>query len=168
LETSSSTSSSTAAVIACAGPFTLHGEPVLAAAAETGTHYLDTTGEQPFMKMVFDRYGATAAGNGAALMTGMGFDYPSASSLAKEGLPPGLLVTRAVPGSPAASPVSVSGSASPETTSSTSLIERSWPIASGVTDSGKTTVSFSGRTGSSGGIWTSPSKGSASGTISVM
>src|SRR5918995_6578969 len=34
-----------AAVIACAGPFTAHGEPVVAAAAEAGTHYLDTTGE---------------------------------------------------------------------------------------------------------------------------
>jgi short subunit dehydrogenase-like uncharacterized protein len=80
-----------AAVIACAGPFTLHGEPVLAAAAETGTHYLDTTGEQPFMKMVFDRYGATAAGNGAALMTGMGFDYVPGdliASVTAEGMEP--------------------------------------------------------------------------------
>jgi S1-C subfamily serine protease len=33
--------------------------------------------------------------------TGMDFEYPSASSLAKEGLPPGLLVTHVVPGSPA-------------------------------------------------------------------
>ena len=62
-------------VIACAGPFRLHGEPVVAAAADTGTHYLDTTGEQGFMRMVFDRYGATAAEKGAALVSGMGFDY---------------------------------------------------------------------------------------------
>jgi short subunit dehydrogenase-like uncharacterized protein len=80
-----------AAVIACAGPFTQHGEPVLAAAAETGTHYLDTAGEQRFMKMVFDRYGATAAGNGAALVTGMGFDYAPGdliASLIAEGMGP--------------------------------------------------------------------------------
>jgi short subunit dehydrogenase-like uncharacterized protein len=64
-----------AAVISCAGPFRLHGEPVLAAAVETGTHYLDTTGEQPFMRMVFDRYGAPAERAGAALVTAMGFDY---------------------------------------------------------------------------------------------
>src|SRR4051794_20553627 len=64
-----------AAVIACAGPFIEHGEPVVAAAAETGTHYLDTTGEQVFMKLVFDRYGERAAAQGAALVTGMGFDY---------------------------------------------------------------------------------------------
>ncbi len=62
-------------VVACAGPFTLHGEPVVAAAAETGTHYLDTTGEQPFMRLVFDRYGERAAASGAALVSGMGFDY---------------------------------------------------------------------------------------------
>jgi short subunit dehydrogenase-like uncharacterized protein len=64
-----------AAVIACAGPFTLHGEPVLAAAVDTATHYIDTTGEQPFMKMVFDRYGVRAAEKDAALVTAMGFDY---------------------------------------------------------------------------------------------
>jgi short subunit dehydrogenase-like uncharacterized protein len=64
-----------AAVIACAGPFSIHGEPVLRAAAESGTHYLDTTGEQGFMKRVFDEFGPIAAKTGAALMTGMGFDY---------------------------------------------------------------------------------------------
>lgn len=64
-----------AVVVACAGPFALHGEPLAAAAAETGTHYLDTTGEQAFMRMVFDRYGDTAAETGAALVSGMGFDY---------------------------------------------------------------------------------------------
>lgn len=61
--------------VACAGPFSLYGEPVVAAAAETGTHYLDTTGEQPFMRTVFDRYGERAAATGAALVSGMGFDY---------------------------------------------------------------------------------------------
>jgi short subunit dehydrogenase-like uncharacterized protein len=64
-----------AAVISCAGPFRLHGEPVLAAAVETGTHYLDTTGEQPFMHTVFESYGADAERAGVALVTAMGFDY---------------------------------------------------------------------------------------------
>lgn len=62
-------------VVAGAGPFGLYGEPVVEAAVETGTHYLDTTGEQPFMQMVFDRYGTRAAETGAALVSGMGFDY---------------------------------------------------------------------------------------------
>ena len=80
-----------AAVAACAGPFTLHGEPVVAAAVETGTHYLDTTGEQGFMRMVFDRYGETAAENGAALVSGMGFDYVPGdliAALTAEGMGP--------------------------------------------------------------------------------
>jgi len=64
-----------AAVITCAGPFSTHGEAVLRTAAEAGTHYLDTTGEQDFMKRVFDEFGPVAERSGAALMTGMGFDY---------------------------------------------------------------------------------------------
>ena len=78
-----------AAVIACAGPFSKHGEPVLRAAAETGTHYLDTTGEQGFMKRVFDEFGPVAERTGAALVTGMGFDYVPGdmiASLTAEGM----------------------------------------------------------------------------------
>ena len=71
-----------AAVIACAGPFQLHGEPVLAAAVDTGTHYLDTTGEQPFMLKVFDEYGPSAERAGVALVTAMGFDYAPGDMLA--------------------------------------------------------------------------------------
>ncbi|HEU4703618.1 MAG TPA: saccharopine dehydrogenase NADP-binding domain-containing protein, partial [Conexibacter sp.] len=67
--------SDAAAVIACAGPFLQHGEPVVRAAAATGTHYVDTTGEQPFMALVRDRYDAAARRSGAALVPAMGFDY---------------------------------------------------------------------------------------------
>jgi len=67
--------SDAAAVIACAGPFVQHGEPVVRAAAATGTHYVDTTGEQPFMQLVRDRYDAPARRSGAALVPAMGFDY---------------------------------------------------------------------------------------------
>ncbi|MDX6586655.1 MAG: hypothetical protein QOI31_1128 [Solirubrobacterales bacterium] len=80
-----------AAVISCAGPFALHGEPVLRAAAESGTHYLDTTGEQGFMKRVFDEFGPIAEKTGAALVTGMGFDYlpgDMIASLTAEGMGP--------------------------------------------------------------------------------
>ena len=71
-----------AAVIACAGPFTLHGTPVIEAAAETGTNYLDTTGEQPFINDSFEVHGAAAAASGAALASGMGFDYAPGDMLA--------------------------------------------------------------------------------------
>jgi short subunit dehydrogenase-like uncharacterized protein len=64
-----------AVVIDCAGPFVKFGEPVLAAAVETGTHYLDTTGEQPYMKMAYERYGPGAARAGVAVVPAMGFDY---------------------------------------------------------------------------------------------
>jgi short subunit dehydrogenase-like uncharacterized protein len=62
-------------VIDCAGPFVRYGEPVLAAAVESRTHYLDTTGEQPYMKMAFERYGPAAAEAEVALIPAMGFDY---------------------------------------------------------------------------------------------
>ena len=71
-----------AALIACAGPFYLYGEPVMAAAAETGTHYLDTTGEQPFIQLGLDRYGPVAKTNGSAVVSGMGFDYVPGDMLA--------------------------------------------------------------------------------------
>jgi short subunit dehydrogenase-like uncharacterized protein len=64
-----------AAVIDCAGPFTSYGEPVLRAAVETSTHYLDTTGEQGYMQMAFERYGPGAARAGVAVIPAMGFDY---------------------------------------------------------------------------------------------
>ena len=76
-------------LINCAGPFVRFGEPVLAAAVETGTHYLDTTGEQPFMKMAYERYGPGAARSGVAVMPAMGFDYVPGdmiASLTAEGM----------------------------------------------------------------------------------
>jgi short subunit dehydrogenase-like uncharacterized protein len=71
-----------AAVIACAGPFRLHGEPVLAAAVDARAHYLDTTGEQPFMRLVFEDYGPRAERAGVALVTAMGFDYAPGDMIA--------------------------------------------------------------------------------------
>jgi short subunit dehydrogenase-like uncharacterized protein len=71
-----------AAVINCAGPFVLHGEPVLRAAVETRTHYLDTTGEQPWMKLAFERYGPGAADAAIALIPAMGFDYTPGDMIA--------------------------------------------------------------------------------------
>ncbi|MGA7396182.1 MAG: saccharopine dehydrogenase NADP-binding domain-containing protein [Solirubrobacterales bacterium] len=70
------------AVIACAGPFYLHGDPVLAAAVDVGTHYLDTTGEQPFIRKAMDQYGPRAAKNGSCVISGMGFDYVPGDMLA--------------------------------------------------------------------------------------
>lgn len=71
-----------AAVIACAGPFTLHGEPVIEAAATSGTHYVDTAGEQPFIHASFERWGGAAERSGAAVVSGLGFDYVPGDMLA--------------------------------------------------------------------------------------
>ncbi len=76
-------------VIDCAGPFVRVGEPVLRAAVETGTHYLDTTGEQPYMRMAFERYGPGAAEAEVAVIPAMGFDYAPGdmiASLTAEGM----------------------------------------------------------------------------------
>jgi short subunit dehydrogenase-like uncharacterized protein len=64
-----------AAVINCAGPFVRVGEPVLRAAVETSTHYLDTSGEQAWIKLAFERYGPGAANAEIAVIPAMGFDY---------------------------------------------------------------------------------------------
>ena len=74
--------SRSSAVIACAGPFALHGEPVMAAAVEAGTHYLDTTGEQNFIRLGFDVYGPKALQKGSVVIPAMGFDYVPGDMLA--------------------------------------------------------------------------------------
>jgi short subunit dehydrogenase-like uncharacterized protein len=64
-----------AAVIDCAGPFVRYGEPVVRAAVETGTHYLDTTGEQSYIRFVHERFDEAARAAGVAVVPAMGFDY---------------------------------------------------------------------------------------------
>jgi short subunit dehydrogenase-like uncharacterized protein len=64
-----------AAVINCAGPFMRYGEAVVRAAVETGTHYVDTTGEQPFIRFVYDRLDDAAEAAEVALVPALGFDY---------------------------------------------------------------------------------------------
>jgi short subunit dehydrogenase-like uncharacterized protein len=70
------------AVISCAGPFTLAGDALVRAAIDTGTHYVDSTGEQPFIKMVFDSHGAAAERAGVALVPALGFDYAPGDCIA--------------------------------------------------------------------------------------
>ena len=70
-------------LINCAGPFTHAGEPVVRAAVEAGVHYVDSTGEQPFIRLVFDSYGPAAARRGIALVPGCGFDYVPGDCIAR-------------------------------------------------------------------------------------
>jgi len=43
-------------VINCAGPFTVSGQPVIRAAVAAGCHYVDTAGEQHYLRKVFDTF----------------------------------------------------------------------------------------------------------------
>lgn len=47
-------------VINCAGPFTLSGAAVVAAAIEAGAHYVDTSGEQAYVKSIFGTFSDAA------------------------------------------------------------------------------------------------------------
>jgi short subunit dehydrogenase-like uncharacterized protein len=78
-------------VINCAGPFTLAGDALIRAAVATRTHYADSTGEQPFIKMAFDRHARTAERAGVALVPALGFDYAPGDCIARlaaDGLEP--------------------------------------------------------------------------------
>ena len=62
-------------LISTVGPFLHHGGPALAAAIESGAHYLDSTGEGPFIRDVFENHGRAAAKAGSGLLTAFGFDF---------------------------------------------------------------------------------------------
>jgi short subunit dehydrogenase-like uncharacterized protein len=49
---------------------------------ETGTHYLDTTGEQPYIRMALERYGPEAERVGVAVIPAMGFDFAPGDMIA--------------------------------------------------------------------------------------
>ena len=71
------------AVINCAGPFTLAGDALARAAIATRTHYVDSTGEQSFIRMIFDRHGRSAERAGVALVPALGFDYAFGDCIAR-------------------------------------------------------------------------------------
>ena len=71
------------AVINCAGPFTLAGDALVGAAVDSGTHYVDSSGEQGFIQMVFERHGAAAERAGVALVPAVGFDYLPGDCIAR-------------------------------------------------------------------------------------
>jgi short subunit dehydrogenase-like uncharacterized protein len=62
-------------LVSTVGPFLRLGEPVVAAAADAGAVYLDSTGEPPFLRRVFEEFGPRAARGGATLLTAFGHDY---------------------------------------------------------------------------------------------
>jgi len=62
-------------LVSTVGPFVRLGEPAVTAAIAAGAHYLDSTGEGPFIREVFERHGPAAAAAGCGLLTAFGYDW---------------------------------------------------------------------------------------------
>lgn len=69
-------------VIDVVGPYTLYGEPVIEACIAGGAHYMDLTGEVPFVRRMIEAAHERAAAAGVKIVNTSGF----------EALPPDLLV----------------------------------------------------------------------------
>ena len=61
-------------VITTVGPYQLYGEPLLAACAQSGTHYADLCGEPAWMRQMIDKYHEDAKASGARISFSSGFD----------------------------------------------------------------------------------------------
>ncbi|HSW07641.1 saccharopine dehydrogenase family protein [Aquabacterium sp.] len=64
----------TRVVLSTAGPFALHGSTLVAACVEQRTHYVDITGETPWVRGLIDRHHTEAAAGGTRIIPGCGFD----------------------------------------------------------------------------------------------
>jgi short subunit dehydrogenase-like uncharacterized protein len=62
-------------LVSTAGPFMKVGRPAVAAAVDAGAVYLDSSGEPPFIRQVFEEFGPRAERTGAVLLTAFGYDY---------------------------------------------------------------------------------------------
>jgi short subunit dehydrogenase-like uncharacterized protein len=62
-------------LVTTAGPLLKVGRPAVAAAVDAGAIYLDSSGEPPFIRQVFEEFGPRAERTGAVLLTAFGYDY---------------------------------------------------------------------------------------------
>jgi short subunit dehydrogenase-like uncharacterized protein len=65
---------STRVVLSAAGPFGLYGSTLVAACVQQRTHYVDITGETPWVREMIDAHHAQAALDGTRIIPGCGFD----------------------------------------------------------------------------------------------
>lgn len=61
-------------VIACAGPYAKYGEGVVKACIEAGTHYVDLTGETPWVQKMCRKYAEEAERQGVSIVSLAGYD----------------------------------------------------------------------------------------------
>jgi len=64
----------TQVILTTAGPYALHGSNIVASCAKYGTHYVDITGEAPWVRDMLDEHGAAAKASGAKIISFCGFD----------------------------------------------------------------------------------------------
>jgi short subunit dehydrogenase-like uncharacterized protein len=62
-------------LVSTVGPFNRYGDAALQAAVDKGAHYIDSTGEPPFIRRVFEEWGPRAERAGCGLVTAFGYDY---------------------------------------------------------------------------------------------
>jgi short subunit dehydrogenase-like uncharacterized protein len=62
-------------LVSTVGPFLRYGHPAVAAATTVGAHYIDSTGEPPFIREVFERYHSVARKKECGLLTAFGYDF---------------------------------------------------------------------------------------------
>jgi short subunit dehydrogenase-like uncharacterized protein len=62
-------------LVSTVGPFMKYGAAAAAAASTSGAHYLDSTGEGPFIRQVFETYGTAARKSGSGMLTAFGYDF---------------------------------------------------------------------------------------------
>ncbi len=62
-------------MVTTVGPFSRWGTPAIEAAIDAGVPYMDSTGEPPFIRRVFERWGPAAEASGAPLLTALGYDW---------------------------------------------------------------------------------------------
>ncbi|PYH91437.1 hypothetical protein BO71DRAFT_48308 [Aspergillus ellipticus CBS 707.79] len=72
----------TKVIINCVGPYHLYSTPVVEACASNGTHYVDATGETPWLKDIVEKYHETAKLNGAIIIPSLGIESAPADMLA--------------------------------------------------------------------------------------
>lgn len=62
-------------LVTTVGPFSKYGQAAIDTATSAGAVYIDSTGEPPFIRRVFEYYGPRAERTGASLLTAFGYDY---------------------------------------------------------------------------------------------
>ena len=62
-------------LVSTVGPFTRWGDPAAEAAVSAGAHYIDSTGEPPFIRRIFEQFGPRAQTAGSGMLTAFGYDW---------------------------------------------------------------------------------------------